>query len=61
MPNIITIKLQWTNLLLDVALCELVVVVVVLFVVLVNSGNCDNQSNEVVVGLAVVDDLAGAR
>lgn len=61
MPNIITIKLQWTDLLLDVALCEFVVVVVVLFVVLVNSGNCDNQSNEVVVGLAVVDDLAGAR
>ena len=50
MPNIITITLQRTDLLFDVVLCELTVVVVVFFVVLVNNGNCDNQSNDVVVG-----------
>ena len=61
MPNIITITLQRTDLLFDVVLCELTVVVVVFFVVLVNNGNCDNQSNDVVVGWAVVEDLAGAR
>ena len=61
MPNIITITLQWTDLLFDVVLSELTVVVVVFFVVLVNNGNWDNQSNEVVVGGAVVEDLAGAR
>ena len=61
MPNIITIKLQWTDWLLDVVLWGLVVDVVVRFVVFVNNGNCDNQSNEVVVGFAVVEDLAGAR
>ena len=61
MPNIITINksADW-NRLLDVALWDCVVVVVV-FVVFVNIGNCDSQSNVVVVGFAVVDDLAGAR
>ena len=61
MPNIITINksADW-NRLLDVALWDYVVVVVV-FVVFVNIGNCDSQSNVVVVGFAVVDDLAGAR
>ena len=61
MPNIITIKLKWTDWLLDVVLWAFVVDVVVLFVVLANNGNCENQSNVVVVGFAVVDDLAGAR
>ena len=61
MPNIITIKLKWTDWLLDVVLWAFVVDVAVVLAVLVNSGNCENQSNVVVVGFAVVDDLAGAR